>query len=221
MQDFENDIVIGFGGTGLAADGAPPNPPLGAPNRGRSRELDALAAYVESLRDAPPSPYRALDGSETESARRGGAVFVRAGCADCHVPPLFTDSTLTMPFVLHDVGTIGLGSGSRLGGPLTGIDTPSLLGVWTSAPYFHDGSAATLEEAVLERNLDDRHGITSALRDDERADLVEFLRELDRPEAAAVTPATCGCRIAGRPRLSAGWVAGAVVLVVLSRRRRR
>jgi YVTN family beta-propeller protein len=42
IQDFENDIVRFFGGTGLAQDGQPPNPPLGAPNAGRSADLDDL-----------------------------------------------------------------------------------------------------------------------------------------------------------------------------------
>lgn len=37
----------------------------------------------------------------------------------------------------------------RLGQPLTGIDTPTLLGVWNGAPYFHDGSAPTLEDVFM------------------------------------------------------------------------
>ena len=57
-QDFENDIVIHFGGSGLAQDGQPPNPPLGASNAGRSADLDALAAYVASLTAPVRSPFR-------------------------------------------------------------------------------------------------------------------------------------------------------------------
>jgi hypothetical protein len=47
--------------------------------------------------------------------------------------------------LLHDVGTLRTSSGGRLGGPLTGIDTPTLRGAWDTAPYFHDGSATTLD----------------------------------------------------------------------------
>ncbi len=48
--------------------------------------------------------------------------------------------------VCTDVGTLRTTSGQRLGAALTGIDTPTLLGVWDTAPYFHDGSAATLDD---------------------------------------------------------------------------
>ena len=184
IQDFENDIVFAFGGEGLAGDGAPPHPPLGAvPNGGRSQDLDDLAAYVASLGTPPPSPYRTEDGALGTSAVRGRALFFDPdrACTQCHVPPRFTDSTLTpapADFVLHDVGTLTPASGKRLGGPLAGLDTPSLLGVWASAPYLHDGSAATLRD-VLTRDTGDRHGRTSDLTDDEIDDLVAYLLALD------------------------------------------
>ena len=57
----------------------------------------------------------------------------------------FSDSA---PNNLHDIGTLKASSGKRLGAPLTGIDTPTLRGVWATAPYLHDGSAATLAAAV-------------------------------------------------------------------------
>ena len=48
--------------------------------------------------------------------------------------------------LLHDVGTGGTTSGSRLGGSLPGIETPTLRGLWESPPYLHDGSARNLAE---------------------------------------------------------------------------
>src|SRR5690606_37313863 len=117
--------------------------PLGAPKAGLDNELDALAAYVSSLGGAslPRSPYREIDGTLTEAAVRGQAVFSAQNCGACHVPEEgFTDRTM------HDVGTLRASSGQRLGDTLTGIETPTLLGIHASAPYFHDGSAATLEE---------------------------------------------------------------------------
>jgi hypothetical protein len=103
-------------------------------------------------------------------------------CASCHVPPRFTDSVVTTnpaSFVRHDVGTLTPASGSRLGGPLDGLDTPSLLGLWDSAPYLHDGSAATLLEVLTTKNLSDQHGVTSLLSTNQLADLIAYLLSLD------------------------------------------
>jgi DNA-binding beta-propeller fold protein YncE len=188
VQDFEIDIVNAFGGTGLAADGNPPNPALGLKNSGRSVNLDDLAAYVTSLSNAPPSPFRLPDRTLSPAARRGKALFLRSdlACTQCHIPPAFTDSFLTPDvanFIFHDVGTLQPSSGQRLGSPLSGIDTPSLLGLWASAPYLHDGSAATLSDLFTSRNADDTHGRTSSLSSDEVDDLISYLSSLDSPSA--------------------------------------
>jgi len=184
IQDFENDIVLFFGGTGLAQDGQPPNPPLGAANAGRSADLDDLAAYVSSLTEPARSPLRNSDGTLTETAQRGKSLFNHAAlqCASCHIPPRFTDSVLTAApanFVRHDVGTLTPASGQRLGGPLDGLDTPSLLGLWDSAPYLHDGSAATLLDVLTTRNTNDLHGVTSTLSTNQLSDLMAYLLSLD------------------------------------------
>jgi DNA-binding beta-propeller fold protein YncE/mono/diheme cytochrome c family protein len=147
IQDFENDIRMFFGGDGFMddADFFATEAPLGAPKAGRSTTLDALAAYVASLgqQSTRRSPFRAADGSMTADGVAGEVVFQREGCATCHAPPRFTDSGAD---TLRNVGTLRASSGLRLGQPLTGIDTPTLRGVWASAPYFHDGSAATLPD---------------------------------------------------------------------------
>jgi YVTN family beta-propeller protein len=184
VQDFENDIVRFFGGTGLAQDGQAPNPPLGAPNAGRSTDLDDLAAYVASLNEPARSPFRNPDRTLSEGALRGKALFLSPAlqCASCHVPPRFTDSVVTpnpANFVRHDVGTLTPASGGRLGGPLDGLDTPSLLGLWDSAPYLHDGSAGTLLDVLATKNPTDGHGVTSMLSTNELADLIVYLLSLD------------------------------------------
>ncbi len=149
IQDFEHDIRGAFGGRGFLSDAdfAAAATPLGPPKAGRSAELDALAAYVASLDAAsvPRSPFRNPDGSMTAEALAGEALFAGLGCADCHAGATFTDSTAPAA-TLHDVGTLRSTSGQRLGAALAGIDTPTLLGVWDTAPYFHDGSAATLDD---------------------------------------------------------------------------
>jgi len=145
IQDFVLDIANEFLGTGFLAAGEQPNAPLGVPNAGRSRQLDELASYVESLgrESLPRSPWRDADGRRSEAAERGRRRFIEQGCRQCHDP--LTDHTDSISdAALHDVGTLRTSSGQRLGGPLTGIDTPTLLGLWESAPYFHDGSAPTL-----------------------------------------------------------------------------
>ncbi len=148
IQDFEGDIRLAFGGSGFMddADYAATAAPLGPPKAGLSEDLDALAAYVASLGRAtvPRSPHRATDGAMTADGVAGRAVFRSMNCVSCHRGTHFTDSTVGAG-VLHDVGTLRTTSGGRLGGPLPGIDTPTMVGLWTGGPYLHDGSAETLE----------------------------------------------------------------------------
>ncbi|HJL19284.1 MAG TPA: c-type cytochrome [Sandaracinaceae bacterium LLY-WYZ-13_1] len=182
VQDFEHDIRAGQGGTGFLDDAVfeadDRDRPLGAPKAGLSAELDALAAYVASLDDVGDAP--AVDA---DAAARGRAIFEdpSVGCATCHRGPTLSDSRFEGDGTprLHDVGTLGAGSGTRLGEPLTGLDTPSLTGLWRSAPYLHDGSAPTLRDVLTTRNPDDRHGVTSGLTEAQLDDLVAYLRSLD------------------------------------------
>ena len=188
IQDFEHDIRAGQGGTGFLADDLfhadMRDEPLGTPKAGLSPELDALAAYVTSLADFGTSPHRRDGDPAWEAAfARGRAIFesAEAGCATCHSGPAFTDSALdaTGTPTLHDVGTLGEASGSRLGSTLTGLDTPTLRGLWRSPPYLHDGSAPTLRDVLVTRNPADTHGRTSHLTPTDLDDLLTFLLALD------------------------------------------
>ena len=142
IQDFENDIRNAFGGSGFLSeeDWQATSAPLGEAKAGKNADLDALALYVSSLGQTPPSPYLPSDTT-------GESLFADIGCATCHPAPLYTDSTLSAP-IRHDVGTITEGSGQRLGQTLDGFDTPTLLGLWATAPYLHDGSASTIDDAI-------------------------------------------------------------------------
>ena len=171
VQDFEFTIRELQAGTGLLRDRFP-DQTLGPPNAGLSSDLDALAAFVESLRPKP-NPFR----HDAAAVERGRTVFERAdvGCAACHVPPRYTDSTLAAsPFLTHNVGT-GDGPDERLG---PAFDTPSLRGLWDTAPYLHDGSAPTLRDVLTTRNMGDLHGRTTHLTEEEMQDLIAFLRWL-------------------------------------------
>jgi DNA-binding beta-propeller fold protein YncE/mono/diheme cytochrome c family protein len=120
----------------------------------------AVDAYLKALRPTPSPHLR--NGKRTEAARRGRAIFRRrdVGCATCHPPGLFTD-----------LKTYDLGSGEKL-------DTPTLVEAWRTAPYLHDGSAATLREVLTTKNPGDRHGRTSHLSARELDDLIAYLLSL-------------------------------------------
>ncbi len=187
VQDFENDIRGAFGGMGLIPDAdfyaGGRDKTLGAPKAGISAELDDLAAYVGSLATLPPSPVRSSTGALSSAAARGRLLFESAetACTMCHMGARLSDSAFVTPGQprLHDVGTLGTGSGKRLGGSLVGIDTPTLHGLWLSPPYLHDGSAPDLRAVLRDRNTGDRHGKTTQLSDVQIADLVEYLLSLD------------------------------------------
>jgi len=134
---------------------------LGFVHAAASDELDALAAYVASLR-APPPP-----GVEPARALRGAEVFAREGCATCHAAPGFNDGRS------HEVGTGDPARERSARG--RSFDTPSLRGLWFTAPYFHDGSAPDLER-VLRTGRE--HGVSERLTDEERAGLVGYLLSL-------------------------------------------
>jgi mono/diheme cytochrome c family protein len=128
---------------------------------------DDLVTFLKSLTKSPVSPFRAADGSRSEAAARGETVFNDvAGCAQCHAAPGFVPPPTDPPTLDAGVGT-----------GLAPVNVPTLLGLWATAPYLHDGSAPTLFD-VLDRNVDDLHGTTSTLDAQQRSDLVEFLKSL-------------------------------------------
>ncbi len=124
-------------------------------------EMVLVDVYLKAL-EPTPSPHLA-SGKPGAAARRGEKVFRAAGCADCHPAPLFTD------LKAYDVGT---GKDLDKAKPM---DTPSLVEVWRTAPYLHDGRAATMREVLVECNSNDMHGVTSKLKPEEIDDLVEYV----------------------------------------------
>ena len=177
VQDFENQIRALGAGTGLMseADFTATMATLGAPKATLSADLDALAAYVESLTMLSDSPHRPTPATLGAQAQNGRQLFVDRGCIGCHAPAVLSDSPLSL---LHDVGTITAASGDRLGQTLSGFDTPGLIGAWQYPPYLHDGSAATLEVAVQS------HAAGGSLTNPEVDDLAQFLREANASDTA-------------------------------------
>jgi len=142
---------------------------------GKSQDLDSLAVYTNSF-SFTLSPH-AKDGKLSDSAIRGKALFEDAsvGCATCHSGPYFSDSTLEKPYKLHDVGT-GTDDQTEKMGPR--YDTPTLLGVYRTAPYLHHGAAPTLMDVLTTANKADKHGKTSHLSKHQLEDIVEYLKAL-------------------------------------------
>jgi hypothetical protein len=119
------------------------------------RDIDALAAYLEAL-PAVRTPTR-----DPMQVARGRKVFDGEGCRSCHDGPTYTDQQR-----------------HKLVGTLRESDTPSLIGVAASAPYFHDGSAATLEALLRDRGAVHGMADTARLTDPQIADLAAFLDTL-------------------------------------------
>lgn len=164
---------------------------------GDKKLLDAIAAYVDGAIPLPRSPeIDVRTGRPSAAAERGRALFSSTGCATCHTGPLFTDSGAgnpqldlsgkTAPVVLYDVDTCARAGQAAFpdrdvlaydGSPRSAcaFDTPSLRGIADTAPYLHDGSAATLEQ-VVDHFTDylKRPRLSAA----DRADLVAYLRSL-------------------------------------------
>ena len=140
------------------------------------------------------SPHVAAPGKLTPAAERGRQLFLskEVGCASCHSGPYYTDSTLEKPYRLHDVGTGRHDPSEKMG---TKYDTPTLLGVYRTAPYLHDGKAATLREVLTTCNREDKHGKTSHLQANEIDDLVEFLKSLPYEKPPSETPNTVKYRL--------------------------
>jgi YVTN family beta-propeller protein len=127
----------------------------------------AMDEWLKTL--APiPSPWL-VDGKLSDQARRGERIFSRGDtrCASCHPQGLRTDLRR------YDVGTRG-----NFDKPGDTFVTPTLIEIWRTAPYLHDGSAATLQEVLVEHNPSNRHGSTSQLSPAEIEDLVAYLLSL-------------------------------------------
>lgn len=119
-------------------------------------ETDALAAYLESV-PSVRTPTR-----DAQQVARGKALFDgELGCRQCHDGASYTDQEK-----------------HKLAGTLAESDTPSLKGLAASAPYYHDGSAATLEALLRDRGA--VHGMTESTKLDDKqvADLTAFLETL-------------------------------------------
>ncbi len=143
--DFQDTLITRQGGTGLSEE-----------------DNAALAAFLQ-FGEVEPSPNRDADGGLSTEAARGEAIFFAQGCGSCHAGVAFTDGQV------HNVGTSVRPEEQRGGF----FDTPSLLGLYDSAPYLHDGSAPSLKDLLTRQPLP--HGIAAELPDGDLNALIAFL----------------------------------------------
>ena len=113
--------------------------------------IDDVADFMRLLAPPPQGPL-------TASASAGVGVFQDAECATCHKPQMFTGASsvaalsnkpvpLYSDLLLHYMGTLGDHIAQGAAG-LNEFKTPPLWGLRASAPYLHDGRAATVDTAI-------------------------------------------------------------------------
>jgi YVTN family beta-propeller protein len=131
----------------------------------REEVASAIDEYVKTLQPIP-SPYLIHNGLST-AAQHGRRLFRsrQLDCIHCHAPPLLTD------LKPHSVGT------GKFDQPGDQVYTPALVELWRTAPYLHDGSAASLRDVVV------NHGFKTApakvqLTATDIDDLVAYLQTL-------------------------------------------
>jgi CxxC motif-containing protein (DUF1111 family) len=158
-------------------------------------QCDQITAFVAAL----PRPMERAPSSTGTRAHAGKGIFTKIGCADCHAPSLGSVDGLYSDLLLHRMGMELESSNASYGIPIIPTRpkdniaaspstaplpdewrTPPLWGVADSAPYMHDGRAATLEEAIQQ------HGGQGAgaaqrfqgLNGAEQTQLIAFLKSL-------------------------------------------
>lgn len=147
----------------------------------------AISAFERTLRtdDRFDDFQKGLDTALTSVELRGLKTFMEIGCASCHNGPLLGGNAyhkvgLIHPYPTSDVGRFEV---TKDDGDMHKFKVPMLRNIALTAPYFHDGKHAKLEDAVetmayiqLDRKL----------TKEEKQDIVAFLRALSDKERAAL-----------------------------------
>ena len=163
----------------------------------------AIASYERTVvsKDSRFDRWAAGDrGAISLAEWRGYQVFkdpAKGNCVACHKPPNFTDNGFHNIGIAHPSGQEDLGRFKiRAVAVLKGaFKTPTLRDIELTAPYFHNGSATTLEAVVdhYARGGDDRSNVSPDVRklelsDAEKADMVAFMKSLTGSTQVASLP---------------------------------
>jgi CxxC motif-containing protein (DUF1111 family) len=179
---FQTEVAHGVSDEAMRRCDPIPDPEDIAEPATRRRGIDNFEAFMKFLAPIARGPV-------DEEVRAGERVFSAIGCATCHVPVLTTAPSpnplfdrrpvpLFSDLLLHDIGT-GDGIAQASAHPAE-IRTPALWGLRVRRPLLHDGSAATIAEAI-ERHRNEaalaRRGY-GALGEGDRRQLLAFLGSL-------------------------------------------
>ncbi|MGN0921046.1 MAG: cytochrome-c peroxidase [Cellvibrio sp.] len=151
---------------------------------------DAIAAFEETLA-TPNSRFdqwlKGNDKAITKQELEGYNLFASSGCVACHHGPAVGGTSFQKMGLLEEYKSTSPAQGRAA---VTGIDAerfmfkvPTLRNVELTYPYFHDGEAATLEEAV---DIMGRLQLGRKYSDEEIKSIVAFLKTLtgERPQMA-------------------------------------
>jgi len=185
---------------GLGNPGQPQPTPLGKPGykpRGldlTQEQCDQITAYVAWL--DTPTERTPVELKDQVDASAGKKLFGTVGCADCHTPNLGSIEGIYSDLLLHrmSVEMVGAGAYYEVAVPVPDTTagpapsewrTPPLWGVADSAPYMHDGRAATLEDAIRMHGGQGKRSATryGELKEHEQKQVIAFLKTLRAPGA--------------------------------------
>lgn len=179
---FPKELAVGVPADRMKACDPFPDPEDLPDPRTRRRGIDNFTSFMKFLAPVERLPIDA-------EIVAGEQVFAQAGCAACHVPsfttgpspnPLFDRKVVPLfsDLLLHDVGT---GDGIKQADATPAeIRTPALWGLRVRRMFLHDGSAATIEQAIR-RHANEAEAARKQfeiLRDADRAALIKFLKSL-------------------------------------------
>jgi YVTN family beta-propeller protein len=145
------------------------------------KDLDALTAYILTGIKNPPNLQYNPKGELTEAQLRGKEIFERTKdnngneipegnrCITCHTPPYYTNRKMSY------VQTLAPTDDSIL------FDSPHLNDIYATAPYLHDGRAATLEEIWTKYGKNNKHGVVNDMTKIQLNDLIDYLKSLRSP----------------------------------------
>ena len=130
-------------------------------------DVAALTAFLAGL-EAPPSPFRAADGSLSAAAERGRTLFesARAGCSECHAPPFYTSPGL------HDVGL------GKKEDRYPTYSPPSLLAGFRKTRWLHNARARSIHDLLAGPHSPEKINGQPPLTEAEIDDLVAWLKTL-------------------------------------------
>ena len=176
---FPDELAFGITTEQMTLCDRIPDPEDQPDRRTRRRGIDNFEAFMKFLAPAGRGPI-------DDTVRAGEAIFATIGCASCHVPslqtgpdpnPLFNHKVVPLfsDLLLHDIGT-GDGIQQEAAAPQE-FRTPALWGLRLRRPLLHDGTAATIEDAIdaHENEAASTRARFMALSPDQRAALVAFL----------------------------------------------